>query len=107
MNIKNFTPEKISEIKLKLCGQGIWKREVDELIGELSNDIDLDNLNIIEIYDTAFDLGEDYIDNEVPNLDSLINACLEYSNLGRKIAEDAEYICLSSGRIVQFNQYVG
>lgn len=92
-------PEELREYLLE---QGIWEREVDELLSNF-NQVSEDDLNIAAIFDSATDLGENYINNVVGKLDHHIDAVLDYSALGEQIAEsDNEYVSLSSGRIVEF-----
>ena len=91
------------ELKEYLLEQGIWEREVDELLSNFDQDVSEDDLNIAAIFDSAADLGENYIDNVVGELDHHINVVLDYSALGEQIAgSDDEYVSLSSGRIVEF-----
>lgn len=91
------------ELKEYLLEQGIWEREVDELLGNFTQEVSEDDLNIAAIFDSAADLGENYIDNVVGELDHHIDAVLDYTALGEEIAEsDDEYVSLSSGRIVEF-----
>ena len=91
------------ELKEYLLEQGIWEREVDELLGNFSQEVSEDDLNIVAIFDSAVDLGQNYIDNVVGELDHHINAVLDYTALGEQIAESCdEYVSLSSGRIVEF-----
>lgn len=93
-------PEELREYLLE---QGIWEREVDELLSNFNHDITEDDLNIVVIFDSAADLGEIYINDVVGELDRHIDAVLDYSALGEQIAEsDDEYVSLSSGRIVEF-----
>ncbi len=91
-----------NELREYLLEQGIWEREVDELLSNF-NQVSEDDLNIAAIFDSATDLGENYINNVVGKLDHHIDAVLDYSALGEQIAEsDNEYVSLSSGRIVEF-----
>lgn len=91
------------ELKEYLLEQGIWEREVDELLGNFSQEVSEDDLNIVAIFDSAVDLGQNYIDNVVGELDHHINSVLDYTALGEQIAESCdEYVSLSSGRIVEF-----
>lgn len=93
-------PEKLKEYLLE---QGIWEKEVDELLGNFNQNVTNDDLNIVVIFDSAFDLGENYISNVVGELDHHVDAVLDYSKLGEQIAESCdEYVILSSGRIVEF-----
>lgn len=91
------------EFKEILIEQGVWEREVDEVLGNFSGNISEDNLQISSIFDSAYDLGEQYIDNVVGTLDRHISAVLDYAELGKEIADtDDEYLLLSSGRIIEF-----
>lgn len=93
-------PEELREYLLE---QGILEREVDELLSNFTQDVSEDDLNIAAIFDSAADLGENYINNVVGELDHHIDAVLDYSALGEQIAgSNDEYVSLSSGRIVEF-----
>ena len=93
----------MNELKEYLLEQGVWEREVDEVLGNFNNDTTEDDLVIVAIFDSAFDLGSNYIDNTIGELDHHIDAVLDYSELGRHIAEsDDEYLLLDSGRIIEF-----
>lgn len=96
------TPKK--ELREYLISQGIWEREVDELLSCFNDDVSEDDLCISSIFDSAFDLASNYIDNVICTLDPHIEAVIDYTELGKNIAEsDDEYILLSSsGRIIEF-----
>lgn len=97
------TSDYSEELREYLLEQGIWEREVDELLSNFSQDVTEDDLNIVAIFDSSTDLGENYIDNVLGNLDHHIDAVLDYSALGEQIADsDDEYVSLSSGRIIEF-----
>lgn len=86
-----------------LLEQGIWEREIDEVLGNFNDDVTEDDLVVVAIFDSVFDLGSNYIDNVIGNLNHHIDAVLDYSELGRHIAEnDDEYLLLSSGRVIEF-----
>ena len=90
-------------IRKHLLERGIWEREVDEVIENFNNP-SIEDLTIIAIYDSAFELGETYIANNCVALDHHINAVLNYEELGKEIADtDDEHLALSSGRIVKFD----
>lgn len=65
-----------------LIEQGVWERESDELLGSFSDDVTEDELHIVAIFDSAYELAEDYIDNVVGELDHHIAAVLDYTELG-------------------------
>ena len=86
-----------------LLEQGVWEREVDEVLSNFNNDVTEDDLVIVAIFDSAFDLGNNYIDNVVGELDHHIDAVLDYTSLGEHLAESCdEYMLLDSGRIIEF-----
>lgn len=91
------------DLRKLLIEQGVWEREVDEVLDNFGKDVDADDLVVSAIFDSAFDLGENYIDNVVGQLDHHIEAVLNYTELGEEIADnDDEYLLLSSGRIIEF-----
>ena len=93
----------MEELREYLLEQGVWEREVDEVLGNFNDNVTEDDLVISAIFDSAFDLGSNYIDNTVGELDHHIEAVLDYSELGKHIAEsDDEYLLLDSGRIIEF-----
>ena len=86
-----------------LLEQGIWEREIDEVLSNFGANVTEDDIVISTIFDSAWDLGNNYIDNVVGTLDHHIDAVLDYSALGEHIANnDDEYLLLSSGRIIEF-----
>ena len=91
------------ELREYLLDQDIWEREVDELLGNFNDNVTEDDLYIVAIFDSAYDLASNYIDNVIGELDHHIEAVLDYTELGNHIAENGdEYVVLSSGRIVEF-----
>ena len=93
----------MEELREYLLEQGVWGREVDELLSEFNDNVIEDDLHIVAIFDSAYDLASNYIDNVVGELDHHIEVVLDYTELGNHIAENGdEYVTLSSGRIVEF-----
>ncbi|MCM1178659.1 MAG: hypothetical protein NC347_00245 [Clostridium sp.] len=90
-------------MKKYLIEQGIWEQEVDELLSNFRENVTEEDIIIVGIFDTAFDLGSNYIDNVVGTLDHHIESVLDYSALGEQIANSCdEYLLLESGRIIEF-----
>lgn len=86
-----------------LLEQGVWKREVDEVLSSFNADATEEDMVIVTIFDSAYDLGCNYIDNVIGTLDHHIDAVLDYSALGEQIANSCEeYLILKSGRIIEF-----
>lgn len=86
-----------------LLEQGVWEREVDEVLSNFDDNATEDDLTIVAIFDSAFDLGNHYVDNVVGELDHHIDAVLDYTALGEHLAENCdEYLLLDSGRIIEF-----
>lgn len=86
-----------------LLEQGVWEREVDEVLSSFNDDVTEDDMVIVKIFDSVYDLGSNYIDNVVGTLDHHIDAVLDYSALGEQIANSCdEYLILESGRIIEF-----
>ena len=86
-----------------LLEQGVWEREVDEVLSSFNDDATEEDMVIATIFDSAYDLGSNYIDNVVGTLDHHIDAVLDYSALGEQIANSCEeYLILESGRIIEF-----
>ena len=88
-----------------LLKQGIWEKEVDDVLAVLNDDSDEEDVVIVAIFDSAYDLAVNYVENVVGELDYHINAVLDYSKLGEEIAySDEEYLLLESGRIIEFER---
>lgn len=86
-----------------LLEQGVWEREVDEVLSSFNESTTEDDMVIVTIFDSAYDLGSNYIDNVIGTLDHHIDAVLDYSALGEQIANNCdEYLILESGRIIEF-----
>lgn len=86
-----------------LLEQGVWEREVDEVLSSFNEDVTENDMTIVTIFDSAYDLGSNYIDNVIGTLDHHIDAVLDYSALGEQIANNCdEYLILESGRIIEF-----
>ena len=52
-----------------LLEQDVWEKEVDEVLDNFNENITLDDLKIVAIFDSAYDLAENYIDNVIGSLD--------------------------------------
>ena len=86
-----------------LLEQGVWEREVDEVLSSFNDDATEEDMVIVEIFDSAYDLGSNYIDNVIGTLDHHVDAVLDYSALGEQIVNSCEeYLILKSGRIIEF-----
>lgn len=91
------------ELKEYLEAQDVWEREAEELLGKFDNNVTKDDLHVVAIFDSAYDLGENYVDNVVGELDHHVKAVLDYAELGEHLADSCEeYFLLSSGRIIEF-----
>lgn len=92
--------EKLREF---LLDQDVWEVEVDEILDNFNDDITLDDLKIVAIFQSLYDLAENYISNVIGSLDYYIDSVLDYNELGKRIVENGdEYMILSTGRIVEF-----
>lgn len=86
-----------------LLEQGVWEREVNEVLSNFNDDATEEDMVIVGIFDSAYDLGSNYIDNVIGTLDHHVDAVLDYSALGEQIANSCEeYLILESGRIIEF-----
>ena len=91
------------ELKDFLLKQGVWDREVNELLSQFNENVTEKDLKVVCIFDSAYDLGENYIDSVVGELDHHVSAVLGLTELGKQLAESCdEYFSLSDGRIVEF-----
>lgn len=86
-----------------LLSQGIWEKEVNEVLNSFNDDVTKKDLEIVTIFDSAFDLGQNYCEHIIGVWDPHIDAVLDYSLLGEHLAENCEeYLTLSTGRIIEF-----
>lgn len=86
-----------------LLEQGVWEQEVDEILSKFGSDVTEDDLTVEAIFESAFELGNYYVDNVVGELDHHVEAVLDYAALGEQLVKSCgEYMMLSSGRIIEF-----
>ena len=94
---------KNAKMRNYLLEQDVWEREVDEVLLSFNENATKEDMVIVTIFDSAYDLGSNYIENVVGELDHHVNAVLNYSALGEQIANSCdEYLVLKSGRIIEF-----
>ncbi len=89
-------------LKEALLAKGIWESELNEMLDNVGED---GSCNIEKIYDTAWELGDEYIDDLPDKLDETLYQFLapKKEELGEFIANELdEFLPLSSGRIIQF-----
>lgn len=46
-----------TKLKEYLLEQGVWEREADELLGNFNDNVTEDDLYIVSIFDSAYDLA--------------------------------------------------
>ena len=93
----------MENLKDYLLQQGVWESEVEEVLNNFYGNITKDDLKIITIYNSAYDLGEQYLE-EIEMHNYYIDLVLDYSKLGECLASERdEYLQLSNGRIIQFD----
>lgn len=86
-----------------LINQGVWENEANEILEDFSDEVTEDDLKIVRIYDSPFELANTYIDNVIGELDHNVAAVLDYIELGKHLAYSCdEYFSLKSGRIIEF-----
>lgn len=88
-----------------LIEQGVRETEVDFVMSAFSEakEFTKEDLTIVTIFDSVIDLGEDYLEKVVGDLDHHISAVLDRQLLGEHIAYTCEeYLVLEDGRIIQF-----
>lgn len=92
----------MEEVKRKLLEQGLWENELEDILTDFPQEV-ISDLKIVKIYDSAYDLGEEYAE-EIGGLDYRIERVLDYTKLGEYIANesDVKYQLLSTGRIAEF-----
>lgn len=91
------------DIREYLISQGVWEREVDEIISNFDENVSKEDMTINRIFDSKWDLGDNYIDSKVEKLDPYIDIVLDRAELGRVLAENQdELLLLESGRVIEF-----
>ena len=92
-------------LKQYLLQQGVWENEAKEVLSNFREDVEVneEDATIVEIFDSAWSLGEDYLNKVVATLDHHVYAVLDLSELGEHLADACEeYMKLSDGRIIEF-----
>lgn len=92
----------MEELKQKLLEQGLWENELEDIFDNFPKEV-IQDLKVVKIYDSAYDLGEEYVE-EIGDLDYRIERVLDYAKLGEYIANESDvmYQMLHTGRIVKF-----
>lgn len=95
--------ERSERLKQCLLNQGVWEKEVNEVLSNFSKDVTEKDLSIITIFDCLYDLGKNYQECMVWDLDYHILNVLNYKELGQELLDNCEeYLELSDGRIIEF-----
>jgi hypothetical protein len=91
-----------SEIK-KMCEEyGFDKDDAKDIIKYSYNDDYFDISIISHVWDNAYDIAENYID-ECCNVESWLTNYIDYDGLGEAIINDGWYYELYDGRVLQYN----
>ena len=78
------------------------KEDVEEIIDNYQND-DYFDMNIIaNVWDNAYTIAENYID-ECCRIESWLKDYIDYDRLGETIVEEGYYYELADGRVVEYN----
>ena len=92
-----------AKLKEFLLEQGVWETEIDDVFEAFNNQVNEKDLQIVVIFDSLYELGENYLNNIVGELDHHVNAVLDITELGKQLADSCdEYLLLKSGRVVEF-----
>ena len=91
-----------SEIE-KMCEEyALDEEDVEDVLYNYNNNDYFDISVISHIWDDAYDVAENYID-EFCNIESWLTSYIDYEGLGEAIIEDGYYYELYDGRIVEYN----
>lgn len=100
---EHFQEEKKDRLIKFLLNQDLSETESEEVLNNFVESINEKDLHVVAIFESFTDLANNYVDNVVGDLDHHIAAVLDYTALGRQIADSCEeYMALSSGRIIEF-----
>lgn len=91
-----------SEMEMMCEEYRLDKEDVEEIIDNYQND-DYFDMNIIaNVWDNAYDIAENYID-ECCRIESWLKDYIDYDRLGETITEEGYYYELANGRVVEYN----
>lgn len=91
-----------SEIE-KMCEEyALDEEDVEDVLYNYNNNDYFDMSVISHIWDDAYDVAENYID-EFCNIESWLTSYIDYEGLGEAIIEDGYYYELYDGRVVEYN----
>ena len=91
-----------SEIEMMCNEYRLDKEDVEEIIDNYQND-DYFDMNIIaNVWDNAYTIAENYID-ECCRIESWLKDYIDYDRLGETIVEEGYYYELANGRVVEYN----
>lgn len=92
-----------TKLKEFLLEQGVWEHEIDDVFEAFNDQVSEKDLQIVVIFDSLYELGENYLNNVVGELDHHVDAVLDIIELGKQLAESCdEYLLLGSGRVIEF-----
>ena len=91
-----------SEMEMMCNEYRLDKEDVEEIIDNYQND-DYFDMNIIaNVWDNAYTIAENYID-ECCRIDTWLTNYIDYDRLGETIIEEGYYYELANGRVVEYN----
>lgn len=91
-----------SEIE-KVCGEyALDEEDVEEVLYNYNNNDYFDISVISYVWNDAYDVAENYID-EYCNIESWLTNYIDYEGLGEAIIADGYYYELYDGRVVEYN----
>ena len=91
-----------SEMEMMCNEYELDKEDVEEIIDNYQND-DYFDMNIIaNVWDNAYTIAENYID-ECCRIESWLKDYIDYDRLGETIVEEGYYYELADGRVVEYN----
>ena len=99
------------ELKKYLEEQAVWDREINEIFESYMDleDYDLETFKISQIYDSAYDFGEEYFSDVLGIDDSILREYMDFSDFGQWLCEhgtdsDRYFYCSSSDRVIVWEE---
>lgn len=92
-----------AKLKEFLLEQGMWATEIDDVFEGFNNQVNKKDLQIVVIFESLYELGENYLNNIFGTLNHHFDAALNLTEVGKELVKSCdEYLLLKSGRVVEF-----
>lgn len=92
-----------TKLKKFLLEQGVWETEIDDVFKAFNDQVNEKDLQIVVIFESLYELGENYLNNIFGTLNHHFDAALNLTEVGKELVKSCdEYLLLKSGRVVEF-----